>query len=393
MTLVIHRPWTKTFSGPFNNSTTSGVVNDNQEDIRSQKAMTKKATWRPPTPYSRFVREGYCDAVEFPCQWHYTDRWGLTQATYSGANDFGGGYSSNPPAPPQYLVDRTISRCYDKLKNDDVNLGQAFAERKQTDDLIGGNARRIAEDIEHGWTDRLKTLERDLRLARTPRRIKLLLKLLAKARLEIAYGWIPLMQDSFNAVKHLSEREKEANRAIITVTSRAKESYTDKATMGTDVGGVHFLIDRVREIEHEVFTRLDYYKDNGMLHELAQLGITNPASLAWEITPFSFVVDWFYPIGDYLNRLDATLGMSFRGGSTSKKTTVKVRPMNGRLEPGQSVEFWSATPNGKGRMVNFNRVVYGTSPQVPPPSFKTGGNLSHVYNGAALIAQALAKFF
>ena len=37
------------------------------------------------------------------------------------------------------------------------------------------------------------------------------------------------------------------------------------------------------------------------------LSLDNPAVLAWEALPYSFVVDWFIPIGDYLNE---TLNLS-----------------------------------------------------------------------------------
>jgi hypothetical protein len=34
----------------------------------------------------------------------------------------------------------------------------------------------------------------------------------------------------------------------------------------------------------------------------AQLaGIADPASLLWELTPYSFVLDWWVPVGDYLS--------------------------------------------------------------------------------------------
>jgi hypothetical protein len=45
--------------------------------------------------------------------------------------------------------------------------------------------------------------------------------------------------------------------------------------------------------------------------EMAQLGFTNPAAIAWEITPFSFVFDWFYQVGDYLNALSVLSGFEF----------------------------------------------------------------------------------
>jgi len=388
MAITLNRPFTGTFLNKATNTTLSdsGTVPDIIRDEVSQRNKTPRKLWRPPTPYTRYVREGYCDTTELALRLESSN----SLAIRSGAHSYSGFYTSVPPPFPQYLVDRAVSKCLDKLKNDHVNLGQAFAERKQTDELIGGNARRIAENIESGWAGRLKALEKDLRRARGPRQIRIILNLISAARLEIAYGWIPLMQDSFGAVQHLSEREKEANRAIITVKARAKETSFESSSVGWGYRSYSGLVDRHREIEHQVLVRLDYYKDNGLLHELAQLGITNPASLAWELTPFSFVVDWFFPIGDYLNRLDATLGLSFKGGSASKKTTVKVKPTNGRCtNTGLSTSI--VIPSGKGRMMLFNRNVYGSSPMVPPPSFKPGGNLSHVYNGAALIAQALSR--
>lgn len=36
------------------------------------------------------------------------------------------------------------------------------------------------------------------------------------------------------------------------------------------------------------------------------LGLHSPAAVLWEATPFSFVADWFYPMGDYLHNLDSS---------------------------------------------------------------------------------------
>lgn len=41
---------------------------------------------------------------------------------------------------------------------------------------------------------------------------------------------------------------------------------------------------------------------NALLSQV--LGLNAPLQLAWELVPFSFVVDWFYPIGDLLSRID-----------------------------------------------------------------------------------------
>lgn len=50
-----------------------------------------------------------------------------------------------------------------------------------------------------------------------------------------------------------------------------------------------------------------------------QLGLLNPASLAWELVPFSFVIDWALPIGPVLQALTAPAGLRFVNGSISRK--------------------------------------------------------------------------
>jgi hypothetical protein len=53
---------------------------------------------------------------------------------------------------------------------------------------------------------------------------------------------------------------------------------------------------------------------------LAQTGFTNPVNLAWELLPFSFVVDWFLPIGPYLEALSAFDGLTLLDGSQTQFT-------------------------------------------------------------------------
>lgn len=52
---------------------------------------------------------------------------------------------------------------------------------------------------------------------------------------------------------------------------------------------------------------------------LNQLGLANPLALAWELTSLSFVVDWILPIGQVLNALTASAGLSFVNGSLSNR--------------------------------------------------------------------------
>jgi hypothetical protein len=47
---------------------------------------------------------------------------------------------------------------------------------------------------------------------------------------------------------------------------------------------------------------------------MASIGLINPSTVVWELIPFSFVVDWFLPIGNFLHGLSALTGTSTQQG-------------------------------------------------------------------------------
>jgi hypothetical protein len=67
------------------------------------------------------------------------------------------------------------------------------------------------------------------------------------------------------------------------------------------------------------------------LTRLKQLGLANPAAIAWELVPFSFVFDWFVPVGEFLNAVTGTFGLEFHDGSLIKLIALdcKVETMQG----------------------------------------------------------------
>lgn len=60
---------------------------------------------------------------------------------------------------------------------------------------------------------------------------------------------------------------------------------------------------------------------NPNLFKANQLGLVNPAAFAWEIIPFSFVVDWFANVGQFLSSFTDFAGVSVVRPYTSYKQT------------------------------------------------------------------------
>lgn len=59
--------------------------------------------------------------------------------------------------------------------------------------------------------------------------------------------------------------------------------------------------------------------NNPVARALSDYGIDDPLSWGWELLPFSFVVDWFAPVGDWLSGLRPIHGLAFRYGFITLK--------------------------------------------------------------------------
>lgn len=142
--------------------------------------------------------------------------------------------------------------------------------------------------------------------------------------LEYAYGWKPLMQDIYG----IMEVAKAAGKAPLLVHGRGKSTrrpvspgtrlYNASNAAQTELTGQD-CIDRVL---CSLWARVD--PDYSGTRALNQLGLLNPASLAWELVPWSFVVDWVIPIGSVLQALTAPAGLKFVDGSISRKLSAKT---------------------------------------------------------------------
>jgi hypothetical protein len=113
--------------------------------------------------------------------------------------------------------------------------------------------------------------------------------------------------------------------------------------------------------------------------EVNQIGLANPLSIAWEVVPFSFVVDWGLPIGNVLEALTATRGLEFIGGCSivrgegTIEAELKPTGTNTVLTPRTvECEYFSA-----------RRTKYGTFPR-PMPYAKSPFSTSNTLSALAL---------
>jgi hypothetical protein len=136
--------------------------------------------------------------------------------------------------------------------------------------------------------------------------------------------------------------------------------------------------------------RIDARVDYEILDSFRGSGISNPALVAWELVPFSFVADWFVPVGDWLKQLDALLGLTVEGTCTSEllryHKALLPMPRVSYIDGDYTVEKTASYSSTKDRVV-LNRYVSGDAPFAYPP-LGTGVSCERLLNAIALLGQA-----
>jgi len=340
----------------------------------------KPEGWLYPTPYNFYKLVERHDHEDLT---YYNQFENSTVSYFGPAQRFSSGYLvfyrlEVTPA----MVDRVIVKALLKLKDQKFNAGVALAEARQTANLVGSTASRLAFAFRSLKRGRFAEARRYLGLKRSNQPANWL---------ELQYGWKPLLSDVHGAANELARRSLDNGSWVTTVKATVRE----EAEYDLYHAETH-PIDRMHvtgTAEASTFIRLDYEPENDMAKWASRLGLTNPLEIAWELVPYSFVVDWFLPVGSWLSVLDATLGYKFKSGSRSDRTTCKMTGVRaGYNDPSFVYQNprWS-TGSSLVSEKSLNRVVYESSPFPSFPRIKNPLSLGHMANGLSLLAQAFGR--
>ena len=110
--------------------------------------------------------------------------------------------------------------------------------------------------------------------------------------LAMQYGWLPSLSDMFAAAEAFEALTKPPREQIY--RARVRNSISDEQSGSP--GNYSCARSSVRK-------KVLHYRLSEYLSTLRSLGLMDPLSVAWELMPWSFVIDWFIPIGTYLESL------------------------------------------------------------------------------------------
>lgn len=237
--------------------------------------------------------------------------------------------SSFPPGAPSYRADSAMpysfnwisveNKSYDKLRNkiyDKVGAGVDIAEWKQSAHTIVTTATTLAKAYRAVKQLRFGDAASALRMKFLPKGVSPL-KSAGNNWLEFHFGWEPLVKDIYDAVEVIADPVK-------SFSLERGRSFDILDQQGTnDFGSVREDWHAIGKYWSTQGCRVKFATP-GTAHTLDQWGISNPAVIAWELIPFSFVVDWFVNVGDFLSSQTDFAGMTIESAYRTRKFDVTI---------------------------------------------------------------------
>lgn len=301
------------------------------------------------------------------------------------------------------LDNKVVQRLIEKIGTGiEGNLAQDIGEWRQTVSLVGNSAKAVLSAARNVRRFNFVGAINDLRSASSQKfrmspkkgEYPSVAKSFAQNWLALQYGWKPLLKDieaSLDSLGFALLHKALSNQVIHTVTASASVRGSKTVRYNLAFHPSQTAGSRTTTVEIRKKYGIRYVVDNPTLSFLQQTGFTNPVNLAWELLPLSFVVDWFLPVGKYLESFSYGQGLSFREGYvvTMKKTQVlSAIGYSGRI-PDSNLNYLEAGSYLENR-IDFTRSRIANFPVMSAPTLKTGidnsvGGIAHAANAIALL--------
>lgn len=352
----------------------------------SKRNVVNTQKWRSPSSWNHY---GYRGSAEYGDVTYIRPNRSPTLLNLEQWTDgsFWGGFNAIPNMPawsfPSKLENMALVKALNKLKDQQIHLGNFIAEAHQALNMLASTINLVASSVSaykqaypRSWNQVKRWQVGNLPRPRW--------REIPNSWLQVQYGWTPLMSDLFGALSALDARWSKTT-PLICVRAMAGDKFPDSTLQFL---GRYGSYSRGHwEWEHRVSVSLWYTLANLTLAFLSSLGLINPLEIVWEITKYSFVIDWFLPIGSWLSSLTGDTGYSFKGGTCSRRSQARWTQEDVFIGSKPGFDGAGGSVQTTGETNYFERSVYPSSP-VPGLYFKNPLSLGHVANATALLTQA-----
>lgn len=317
------------------------------------------------------------------------------QREYGKPNTIFEGVISAPTFPRAQIDSNKMISLYSKLadaaRKSDFNGSVALAEARESIKFIGDISTRLAHSIHavrHGdlydafdslsFTSRNPSWQRNklLRYHRPKLTYSGITKYMAQRRLEYEYAVKPLVSDAYASGK--------AAAAVLVKDHSTDFSATVHDSKSGQLSGFFYSSNIRKRLRSSL---------KSVPQARTIFNLDDPATAAWNILRFSFVVDWILPIGDWLEAMGKNRFLSYNSIMESTKSVTYDSGVD--LVSRFGLPLYTAQLDSPfiNSVMSFERKVDVPLPRILPlPKFKAfedALSLDHLLNGLALIRTAV----
>lgn len=242
------------------------------------------------------------------------------------------------------VYNKALASLQNEVRGINAQLGATLGEYKSSLGMISARATQL-------WKGFLAAKRGDVsglrRLWGQHAGIRRRLRAAGGHVLEYSFGWAPLVSDLQSAVAATQQGLP---------PFRVRKTSSSKLRKDQRFGGSPSRVDTTYTlISWTVRARVDVVNSN-LLHA-NQLGLTNLASVIWELTPNSYILDYFVNVSDYLAQFTFADGLAL---SETSRTLMKKTDFTSSSWWPSGTAPWPA-PSWEGQHVSVTR-----SPGLPP---------------------------
>jgi hypothetical protein len=321
--------------------------------------------------YTSYRGLSVVDKGDFQLRWWWIGDPGSAPSVTEGVDTVEPVFTTDPnigvewgTLPSDTLTNKALSKLIEKVKGHSFNLGVELGQLGQTVDLLAGNLRKLGRAALKLRRGDFASAAREL--GARPRTSKLKSKDVSGRWLELQYGWAPLVSSSYDAAKAFEAISNGPRKA--SVVSRVRENVEYELSQSPSQFSAKAKMQVLYQLKYELVEEMGVAR---------QLGLEDPLSVAWELLPWSFVIDWFIPIGSYLSNLNQVPALT---GRLLETKTTKV-PMQNIPFVWKDYEYWGpnwgievvGTPSARTNYVYVGRFPTTASAVLALPKFSIGG--------------------
>lgn len=215
--------------------------------------------------------------------------------------------------PPIGMLDAILSTAVEKAKAPNWDALTFFAEAQKTAELLRHPLAAIGN---------VATTIANLVKAKKGRRVRAsrdVAESFQSLWLSGRYGWRPAFHDASNIWEEFTRTKVKpfVNLGRSSIPIGVSDSKSDVLYVGPTWGNIDLTTERTGEMRVSAFAAYE-------LTPTLMKPMTNPLVTGWELTPFSFVMDWFVDVGTWLNAVSPSAGREYLDTCVSVQTSSRL---------------------------------------------------------------------